>query len=255
MESNHIVAAPLVFSGGAAGECAGYLFDPSPDLFGRRETIGFGEPGFYVALLDRGEADRLIIENHYSHRVYNGSTLHLAVWIDGVRRGVLQYGFAMNPASAGSVVTGTEMTEYLELNRMWLDDIAPRNSESRALAASIRLIRRLRPSVKWIQSFADERCGLFGTVYQAAGFTYHGEHEGIFWELDGEWYHNTLMTAKGRRAEGPRAAYLLAHRDRAVRHVLRQFRYLRFLKPRFAKGCRYPPLPFPKPDYKIAPVS
>lgn len=230
---------------GSAGETAGYLF--SPDEL--HEATGFGEAGFFVALIDRQIANAIIIEHHYSRRIYRGSTLHLGVWIGGRLLGILQFGYAMNPASAGSVVTGTAMNEYLELNRMWLDDEAPRNSESRALAAAIRLIRRVRPTVKWIQSFADERCGLFGTVYQAAGFSFHGEHRGIFWELDGEFYHNTLMTAGGKRAESPRAAHLLTNRDRAVRHDLRQFRYLRFLKPRFAKGCRHPMRPFPKPDY------
>lgn len=250
MESNHIATAPPVFGGGAIGECAGYLFDPAQP---GRVAIGFGEPGFYVRLIDRKEANAIIIARHYSRRIYNGSTLHLGVYVGGALQGILQYGYAMNPASGGSVVTGTGMDEYLELNRMWLDDAAPRNSESRALAASIRLIRRIRPSVKWIQSFADERCGLFGTVYQAAGFTFHGEHRGIFWELDGDWYHNSLMT-NGSRARGPRASHLIANRDRAVQHKLRQFRYLRFLKPRFAKGCRYPPLPYPKPKYD-APVA
>jgi hypothetical protein len=241
--------SPVRPIGGAAGETAGYLFDPDQSLLGRREAIGFGEADFYVSIMDRDLANAMIIANHYSRRVYRGSTLHLGVVIGGELLGVLQFGFAMNPASAGSVVAGTGMTEYLELNRMWLDDRAPRNSESRALGAAIRLIRRVRPAVKWIQSFADERCGLFGTVYQAAGFTFHGEHRGIFWELDGEFYHNTLMTAGGKRALAPRAAHLLANRERAVRHELRQFRYLRFLKPRFAKGCRHPARPFPKPDY------
>lgn len=229
---------------GAIGETTGYLFP-----IGGGDAVGYGDTAFAVALLDRNVANEIIIANHYSGRIYRGSTLHLGVWIGGRLLGVLQYGFAMNPASAGSVVTGTGMSEYLELNRMWLDDEAARNSESKAIAYSIRLIRRVRPAVKWIQSFADERCGLFGTVYQAAGFTFHGEHRGIFWELDGEFYHNTLMTAGGKRAQAPRAAHLIANKERAVRHALRQFRYLRFLKPRFAKGCRYPVRPFPKPDY------
>lgn len=251
MESNLTLNPSLAFVGGAAGEQAGYIFDPAADLLGRREAVGFGEPDFYVHLLDRLVANRIIIANHYSRRVYSASTLHLGVWVGGRLLGVLQYGYAMNPASAGSVVAGTGMNEYLELNRMWLDDLAPRNSESRALSQSIRLIRRVRPDVKWIQSFADERCGLFGTVYQAAGFTYHGEHAGIFWELDGEFYHNSLAT-NSRSANGPRASFLRSNLDRAVKRRLRQFRYLRFLKPRFAKGCRYPVRPFPKPDYRAA---
>lgn len=254
MESNLASIPPLTFVGGAAGEAAGYLFDPAADLLGRREAIGFGNAGFYVRKIERQSANEIIIANHYSKRVYRASTLHLGIFIGGELLGVLQYGFAMNPASAGSVVTGTGMNEYLELNRMWLDDRAPRNSESRALACSIRLIRRIRPDVKWIQSFADERCGLFGTVYQAAGFTYHGEHRGIFWELDGEFYHNSLAT-NAKTATSPRAAHLRANLDRATRHELRQFRYLRFLKARFAKGCRHPAQPFPKPDYSTEPTS
>lgn len=248
MESHTTLNAPVVPIGGTAGEGAGYLFDQAADLRGRREAIGFGEAGFYVALIDRALANATIIANHYSRRVYSASTLHLGVFVGGRFEGVLQYGYAMNPASAGSVVTGTLMSEYLELNRMWLADAAPRNSESRALAYSIRLIRRIRPTVKWIQSFADERCGLFGTVYQAAGFTFHGERLGRFWELDGEFYHDSLMT--NGKSIGPRAAHLRANRDRATLRKLRQFRYLRFLKPRFAKACRYPALPFPKPDYE-----
>lgn len=233
---------------GVAGEDIGYLFHPAPDLLALREAYGFGNAAFRIETIDRDIANGIIIANHYSRRVYRASTLHLGVFIGADLVGVLQYGFAMNPASAGSVVAGTAMHEYLELNRMWLSDAAPRNSESKALSYSIRLIRRVRPAVKWIQSFADERCGLFGTVYQAAGFTFHGEHRGIFWELDGEFYHNSLMT-NGKTAANPRAAHLRANRERAIRHALRQFRYLRFLKPRFAKGCRHPARPYPKPEY------
>ena len=238
--------------GGAAGEKAGYLFDPAADLLGHRTLLGFGDDRMKVALLDKDVANAIIIAKHYSGRVYAGTTEHLGVWLDESLAGVLQFGFAMNPASADSVVAGTLMHEYRELNRMWLDDRAPRNSESKALSFAIRLLRRLTPAVKWIQSFADERCGLFGTVYQAAGFTYHGEHIGIFWELDGEFYHNSLMT-NGRTADRPRSAYLRANADRAVRHELRQFRYLRFLQTRFARSCRYPVKPFPKPDYAARP--
>jgi len=234
---------------GVAGEAAGYLFDQASDLFGNRECLGFGSPAFAVVLLDREQANAIVMANHYSRRITSGSTLHLGLWLDGVLCGVLQYGNAMNPASAPTIVAGTLMSEYLELNRMWLSDDAPRNSESKALAYSIRLIRRVRPAVKWIQSFADERCGLFGTVYQAAGFTFHGEHIGLFWELDGDWYHNSLMTRR-KDASGPRAARLLANRERAVLHRLRQFRYLRFLQVRFERACLYPRQPFPKPDYQ-----
>lgn len=232
---------------GAAGESIGYVLSEG-DLFGHRETLGFGNADFSVEIIDREIANAIVVANHYSQKFYRASTLHLGVFMARELIGVLQYGFAMNPASADSVVADTGLDEYLELNRMWLADIAPRNSESRALSFSIRLIRRLRPKVKWIQSFADERCGLFGTVYQAAGFTYHGEHVGRFWELDGEFYHDSILT-NSKTAGTPKARKLHANRDRLIQHDLRQFRYLRFLQQRFARSCRHPVLPFPKPDY------
>jgi len=238
---------------GVAGEATGYLFNATTELSAQREAIGFGSFDFRVQFLDRAIANEIVIANHYSRRIYNGTTLHLGVYIGHDLVGVLQYGYAMNPASAGSVVTGTLMSEYLELNRMWLADAAPRNSESRALSFSIRLIRRVRPTVKWIQSFADERCGLFGTVYQAAGFTYHGEHIGRFWELDGEYFHDSLVS--NSKNKGPRAQRIRAGLDRATPLRLRQFRYLKFLQMRFARSCRYPVRPFPKPDYAAGPVD
>lgn len=78
---------------------------------------------------------------------------------------------------------------------MWLADSAPRNSESQALSYAIKYIRRVRPRVAWIQSFADERCGAWGVVYQAANFLYLRHHWTSFYELDGETYHEMLLSA------------------------------------------------------------
>ena len=58
----------------------------------------------------------------------------------------------MNPASCSSVVKNTEMDEYLELNRMWLDDIAPKNSESKAISYSIKYIKSKTPKDKRYKS-------------------------------------------------------------------------------------------------------
>lgn len=224
----------------------GYIYSNQAALFGEPECVGFGDADFCVQTIHRDIANDIIRRNHYSGKFVSTATVHLGVILDGQLVGVLQFGFAMNPASGGSVVTGTAIDEYLELNRMWLDDVAPRNSESKAISYAVKFIRKARPKIKWIQSFSDERCGLFGTVYQAAGFTFHGEHVGRFWELDGEWYHQSILD----RAETmPSGRFLRDNIARAVCHKLRQFRYLKFLKPRFAKGCNHPEKPYPKPDY------
>lgn len=106
------------------------IYSDQQSMFGSREIIGFGSDEFSIKELDRNKANKIIVENHYSKKFYNATYIHLGVYIKTELVGVLQFGYAMNPASCGSVVEGTELDQYLELNRMWLDDKAPRNSES-----------------------------------------------------------------------------------------------------------------------------
>lgn len=226
------------------GDGASFRYSDQVALIGSPDVTGFGTSDFYVNAIDRDTANDLIRRNHYSRKVYSASTLHFGVFANGRIVGALQYGFAMNPQSMASVVKDTKDNEYLELNRMWLDDACPRNSESRALSYTIRVIRKVRPAVAWIQSFADERCGGLGVVYQAASFLYCGEHTATFWELDGEVYHNSLMTRRPELSKA--AARLQAGKDRAVAYDLRQFRYIRFLRPQFRKRLLLPVLPYPK---------
>lgn len=156
----------------------------------------------------------------------------------------------MNPASQDGVVEGTKMDEYLELNRMWLDDKAGRNSESKAISYSIHYIKNVYPKIKWIQSFADERCGCYGIVYQACSFGYYGEHTTEFYELDNVWYHRTNATIKkdSKRYKNNvgNCQYLIANLDRAKKVSLRQFRYIKFLKGSYKSKCRLKELPYPK---------
>ena len=222
----------------------GFIYDDQGALFGARDVIGFGSDNWYVKEIDRKLANKIIVKNHYSGKFYNASYLHLGVFIKNELLGVLQYGYAMNPASCGSVVEHTQMDEYLELNRMWLDDKAPRNSESMAISYSIKYIKGKLKKIKWIQSFADERCGGFGIVYQACSFLFYGEHKSLFWTLKGEVFHNSLMTRNPKLSKS--AAYLQANKDDAESEELRQFRYIKFIDNRQKKNCLLKEQPYLK---------
>ena len=89
--------------------------------------------------IDRNQANDVIVKNHYSHKYYSATYIHLGVFMGEEMVGVLQFGYAMNPASQESVVKDTKIDEYLELNRMWIDDKAPRNTESQAISYAIKL--------------------------------------------------------------------------------------------------------------------
>lgn len=229
----------------------GLIFSKQLALFGDPDIIGYSNGNISVREIERDKACKTIIKHHYSHKIYAASFIHLGVFDkDDKFVGVLQYGSAMNPASGGSVVEGTEIDNFLELNRMWLDDCAGRNSESQAISCSIVYIKHRYPKVKWIQSFADERCRCFGIVYQACSFDYYGEHTNIFWYLDGVAYHDINMTisqdSQRYKNNVGGAKFLQENKDRAERMELRQFRYIRFIDQSWRKKCLLKRLPYPK---------
>lgn len=228
----------------------GFIWSEQTSLFGEREVIGFGTTDFEVKEIDRKLAISTIKQNHYSKKVYNGTYINLGVFIKSEFKGVLQYGYAMNPASCGSVVEGTEMNQYLELNRMWIADNVGEYPESRAIGYSIKLIKRKYPKIKWIQSFADERCGGLGIVYQAASFSFYGLHVSTFWELEDEVYHNTNMTVSKSSQRYKNnvggCQYLQINREDAIKHDLRQFRYIKFIDASWKKKCLLKEKPYLK---------
>jgi len=115
-------------------------------------------------------ANEFVKNVHYSKKIVPNSQIHLGAFLNGQLHGVLQYGPSMDKENVINLVDGTKWNEFLELNRMAFDDYLPKNSESRAIAISIKLIKKNAPHIKWIISFADgTQCG-DGTIYRASGF-------------------------------------------------------------------------------------
>ena len=236
----------------------GLIYSDQIPMFGHKDILGYGTSKFYIKEIDRKLANKIIIKNHYSKKVYNGTYINLGLFINEELLGVLQYGYAMNPASSSSVVKGTKLNQYLELNRMWLDDKAERNSESKAISYSIKYINNKYKTIKWIQSFADERCGGLGIVYQACSFLYYGEHTSSFWELENVMYHNTSMTVSKSSDRYKNnvggCQYLQMNKDKALKHELRQFRYIKFLDKSWIDKCNHKQKLYPKHYNEIKPL-
>ena len=226
----------------------GLIYSDQLAMFDNREIIGYGKDDFFIKEIPRIEASEIIIKNHYSKKVFNNSYIHLGVFIKNELLGVLQFGHLMNPSSANSTVTGSDSYSCLELNRMWLDDKAKRNSESMAISYSIKYIKNKFKKIKWIQSFADERCGGLGIVYQACSFDYFGEHISEFYILDNEYYHSTYFTnTKGKSSSNSKKAKETRKRVKeAKKETLRQFRYIKFLDMSWKKKCTKKEMPYLK---------
>lgn len=211
------------------------------------------------------QANELVKRVHYSGKVVQNSQLHIGVFYDGRLEGAMQFGPSLDKRKIQGLVSGTAWHEFIELNRMAFSDALPRNSESRAIAVAMRLLRQHAPQVKWVISFADgTQCG-DGTIYRASGFVLTGIKESTdLWELEnGEVVHaqtlkqitfgNTAESNPVRNApeffqitggKVSPSAYLKA---KGVRwRVLPgfQLRYIYFIDPTYRARLTVPELPY-----------
>ena len=204
-----------------------------------------------------------IRQYHYSGKVVNNSTLHFGAFLDGRLHGVMSYGPSLVKAHIIGLVAGTGWNEYLELNRMAFDSYLPRNSESRAISQSVKLIKRNAPHIKWIVSFADAcSCG-DGAIYRASNFVLTGikENEGLFLLPDGSVIHKLTLesTPEQPRPElGGRSFFDVTDGKFSVKKYLDaagatllpgyQLRYIYFIDKSKRKDLTVPEIPFSRID-------
>ena len=208
-------------------------------------------------------ANEFIKKYHYSGKVVNNSKLHFGVFYHGKLHGAMSYGPSLDKSRIITLVAGTGWNEFLELNRMAFDDVLPRNSESRAIAQSIRLIKKNAPQVKWIVSFADAcSCG-DGTIYRASNFVLTGikKNEALCLLPDGSKIHKMTLEARPtqpRKELGGRSffdvtggkfswkQYVAAARGAILPGW--QLRYVYFIDPKCRDRLTVPVIPFSKID-------
>lgn len=89
------------------------------------------------------DANALVKRVHYSGKVVQNSQLHIGVFYNGKLEGALQFGPSLDKRKIQGLVNDTEWHEFIELNRMAFTDVLPRNSESRALAIAMRLLKNM----------------------------------------------------------------------------------------------------------------
>lgn len=172
----------------------------------------------------------------------------------------MQFGPSLQKSSTITIVEGTSWNGFIELNRMAFADWLPRNSESRAIAVAMRIIRKTYPHIEWVVSFADgTQCG-DGTIYRASGFVLTGIKENSTMHImpDG-----TIFADVGLRASSAnlrkKVGYKLGEpfstfkqRTGAKRVPGFQLRYIYFLDPTARARLTVPILPFSEIDRRGA---
>lgn len=200
-------------------------------------------------------ANDFVREHHYSGKVAPNSQIHLGVYYAGSLEGVLQFGPSLDKAKVQKLVDGTAWNGFLELNRMAFSDVLPRNSESRAIAISMKIIKKHAPNIDWVVSYSDgTQCG-DGTIYRASGFYLTGiKKNTTIWQFpDGETVadisirmaHDWQLKRFGKVLHGSEA--MKRARELGAKPMTGfQLRYIYFVKPESKNNLTVPLLPFSK---------
>lgn len=152
------------------------------------------------------------------------------------------------------LVHGTKWNEFIELNRMAFSEFLPKNSESRAIAIAIKLIKKKAPHIKWIISFADgTQCG-DGTIYRAAGFDllWYKVNKGLVELPNGEVVHKLCFTDWGSLWQKKMNAAGFTSVKKYLDSCFNgwsfkdwfMLRYIKVLDPENLKYRNYKPLPY-----------
>ncbi len=185
------------------------------------------------------DAAALVRRVHYSGKVVPNSQLHFGVYLNGRLEGAMQFGPPMKKRAMIGLVSDTTWNGFIELNRMAFSERLPRNSESRAIAIAMKLIRNHYPSIEWAISFADgTQCG-DGAIYRASGFCLTGIKRNSEIRInprDGKPMATMAAYHKGYAKEISNWQPLVGY----------QFRYIYFLNPDARQRLTVPILPFSK---------
>ena len=125
-----------------------------------------------MAPIPQRVAAELVRARHYLHAPASAVRLSLGVFGGGELVGCAI--FNPGPRNGHRLLRDATQADVLHLARFWLDDRAPRNSESRALGIIARHLRR-HTAVKALLAYSDPAAGHSGMIYRAAGWLFLGE--------------------------------------------------------------------------------
>jgi len=192
--------------------------------------------------ISKEKATELIIKHHYLRRKCPTS-LAYGIKVGDETMGVLIIGKPNSYSACVGVTGGTRMDvkldkgrwrDVFELNRLWVSDDLPPNTESRFIGWVLRELKRDYPNLILL-SYADGEQNHVGYVYQATNWIYTGL-SAKFEDRTLAGYNDHRSVPKGK-LQGPN----VIRKQRSRKH-----RYVMFLTPKDEGLLAWERLPYPK---------
>ena len=168
----------------------------------------FGPKDFLIRSIPTSVARQVCETKHYLGSYPGGSLLNFGMFASDMLLGVAVLG--AGPTNLHCLFSKARREEVICLSRFWLDDRLGKNSESRALAIVLRLLRRYQSTAKAVVAYSDPEAGHTGAIYRACGFLYIGESSAMtLYRLpDGTVHHSRSL---GHRFGTRSLRYFSAH--------------------------------------------
>ena len=190
----------------------------------------------------------MIVENHYLHRRAPASHCFGLFNEWGTLVGCVTYGVPASPSLCKGLAGPEEAGNVLELTRLWIADITPKNAESFLIGNSLKLL----PEDKdLIVSFAEIQAGHSGIVYQATNWIYTGlSDRHVQWRVEGEEgnKHSRHLFDLYGGVEGAKKALgdRLIKEERPRKHRYVMLRGSKRRRAELRAKLRYEVLPYPR---------
>lgn len=112
---------------------------------------------------------------HYSKTMPDSTLYAFAGYLNGELCGIVCYGMGAGKNQYTALIPDIKNGEYIELTRLWCPDCMPKNTESKLIAESLKLLPK---EIKLVLSFSDTSKNHCGTIYQATNWLYCGCNNG-----------------------------------------------------------------------------
>jgi len=129
-----------------------------------------------VKPIDRKLAKKMCEAHPHARTLPNSSRYYMAAYIDGKPAGLASWGWGIVPRATPVHLFGEagNLDDYLELSRFFVYDWCPKNTASKFLSITHRIIKKYAPWVKWLYTYAAGFQGMLGGIYKAANYDYIG---------------------------------------------------------------------------------
>jgi len=159
----------------------------------------------------------------------NSSKYFMAAFEGNKFIGLAVWGWGIVPAQTPKKLFGSGTTaDYLELNRFFVVDDAPKNSASQFLNLTAKVIKKYDHKVKYLYTYAAGFQGLVGTIYQAAGYYYIGTIECKFPYIKGVGLIHPISLYHRYKKTSPKYLKKIFGDKLSILHGL-NFCYLKFI--------------------------